>query len=128
MRVQGIYGDSLTYQTMLNGCLQFSKFEKVLELLRDAKEARIQLPQELTQNILNELNKWRTPEDNQLKQDVTQKVLAYLDLFNNKQGQSNGFYSSGFGFRNNNGGLSGDSQPYYHNGRKGGKQFNSNND
>ena len=115
MSVQGIRGDSLTYQTMLNGCLQFSKFDNVLELLRDAKEARIHLPQELTQNILNELNKWQTPEDNNLKQDVTQKVLAYLDLFNNKQ--AGNFHASSLGFRNNNNnnGLNGDSQPFYNN-------------
>jgi len=43
MKSQGIRGDSVTYTTMINGCLNFERFETVLELMVEAKDQRINI-------------------------------------------------------------------------------------
>eukprot|EP00347_Sterkiella_histriomuscorum_P013026 403366299 len=110
MRIQGIRGDQLTYQTMINGCLYSQKFDSILILLKDASDSKVQLPHELSQNILTELNKWNT-DNHQMKQEITQHVLVYLDQKENYSFNQNNFqkhfnhqnnsYNHGFG-RNQN--------------------------
>ena len=77
MKCQGIKGDQLTYQTMINGCIQQQNVEMGVELLKDASDHGLDLDPEVSQSLLNEIN--RFPSDSTgLKSTLTSQVLALM--------------------------------------------------
>lgn len=62
MKMQGIRADELTYSTLIKGCLANQQFRLVVELMKDAIDQGLNLPNDLGTTILNDLNRWRTDD------------------------------------------------------------------
>lgn len=62
---------------MINGCLTCQKFDVIVELLKDAVDQGIYIPNDLTQSILDEVNK--LPYDsNGYKSNLTTQILLFV--------------------------------------------------
>lgn len=52
MKSVNIQGDSLTYETILKGCLQFKKFPSACDIVDDAFKNQINIAKDLTSSLM----------------------------------------------------------------------------
>jgi len=57
MNQDGIQGDSVTYATLLKGCLQFKKFKEACDLYEEAYSQWINIAPELKNSLISQIQR-----------------------------------------------------------------------
>ncbi len=57
MNQDGIQGDSVTYATLLKGCLQFKKFKEACDLYEEAYSQRISIAPDLKNSLISQVQR-----------------------------------------------------------------------
>lgn len=67
MKIFGIKADELTYSTMIRGLLQAFDFTEVVRMLQDAYNSNLSLSEDLSTQIISDLNRCQSLNEAQRK-------------------------------------------------------------
>jgi pentatricopeptide repeat protein len=93
MKKKRIQGDSVTYQTLLKGCIQFKKYDQAVKILEDAIQNHVEISKDVSESLFSGISENSSEE-------LQQKVQGLKDQLKRCRFNNKGGYKKQFGQQN----------------------------